>query len=371
MTITEERYASVAAAFRSGAQSYGAFGAPLYSALCLAGAEDREIVELATHAQLGAQPVFHLLTAVHYLILGNPDDPLARYFASLAAEPLPAQEAWPSFRHFCRTRRDQIIETLSNTTVQTTFADRCATILAPIAWVANAVGEPLHLIEIGCSAGVLLTFDRYAYEFEGHGRFGAADARLTFSASIKGDPPLRIPQIASRTGLDLRPLDARKPEERRWLIAQIFPEYRRQREQLDVALDVVAATDLRMLKGDALETLPGLVDETDDPICIFHSVCLSYWTEQARAELDTMLTSAAGNGRTIYRVGSEPSARFSAWNKGHDRTQNEKPPPSGEITMTRYAGGEMDSQIVATNGVGRPMEWTGWTDSLSDVQTRR
>ncbi len=31
----------------------------------------------------------------------------------------------------------------------------------------------------------------------------------------------------------------------------------------------------------------------------------------------------------------------------------------------------MDNQIVATNGVGRPIEWTGWTDSLSDFQTRR
>ncbi len=302
MTITEERYASVAAAFRSGAKSYGAFGAPLYSALCLAGAEDREIVELATHAQPGAQPVFHLLTAVHYLVLGNPDDPLARYFPTLAAEPLPAQEAWPDFKLFCRTRRGEILETLANTTVQTTFADRCATILAPIAWVANAAGEPLHLIEIGCSAGVLLTFDRYAYEFEGRARFGAADAPLTFSSSIKGDPPLRIPRIASRTGLDLRPLDARKPEERRWLIAQIFPEYLHQREQLDVALDAVAETDIRMVKGDALETLPGLLTEMDDPICVFHSVCLSYWTEQARAELDAMLARASGNGRTIHRV---------------------------------------------------------------------
>lgn len=362
MTIHEERYASVEAAFRTGAQSYGAFGAPLYSALCAGGAEDPDIIELATHAQLGAQPVFHLLTAIHYLVLASPDDPLARYFPTITAEPLPAGEAWSAFKHFCREMRSEIIETLSNTTVQTTFADRCATILPAITWVADAIGEPLNLIEIGCSAGVLLTLDKYAYVYDGHARIGAADAPLTFSTAILGNPPLRIPQIASRTGLDLRPLDARKPEERRWLIAQIFPEYRQQREQLEVALDVVAATEIRMLKGDALMTLPGVLAGTGDPVCIYHSICLSYWTAAARAELDALLADASRGGRAIYRVGSEPSARFSAWNKGHDRAQGEKPPPSGEITITRYAGGEMEGRIVATNGMGLPFEWLGWAD---------
>jgi hypothetical protein len=288
---------------------------------------------------------------------------LARYFPTLAAEPLPAQEAWPAFQDFCRARRDEIIATLSNTTVQTTFADRCATILPAITWVADAIGEPLNLIEIGCSAGVLLTLDKYAYAYEGHAPIGAKDAPLTFSTAILGNPPLRIPQIASRTGLDLRPLDARKADERRWLIAQIFPEYREQREQLDVALDVVAATDIRMVRGDALETLSGVLAASDDSVCIFHSICLSYWTAEAKAELDALLSSASLGGRTIYRVGSEPSARFSAWNKGNNRAQGEKPPASGEITIVRYAGGEMEGRIVATNGIGLPFAWLGWTAS--------
>ncbi len=103
MTTTDEKLASVAAAFRTGAQSYGSFGAALYSALCAAGAQDREVIELAAHAQPGAQPVFHLLTAVHYHVLGNPDDPLARYFptsgpgsaaASVKPGPISSASAW-------------------------------------------------------------------------------------------------------------------------------------------------------------------------------------------------------------------------------------------------------------------------------------
>jgi len=359
MTFVPERLESVAAAFRAGAESYGKFGATLYSALCAGGADDPDIVELAAHAQAGAQPVFHLLTVIHYLVLGNPTDPLGRYFATLNDPPLPAQEAWPDFVRFCRERRGEIVETLANTTVQTTFADRCSTMVPLFALVANEVGEPLNLIEIGCSAGVLLTFDRYAYAYKGHDRFGAADAPLTFTSELIGNPPLRLPRIASRTGLDLHPVNARNPDERRWLIALVFPEFRRQREELAAALEVVAQTDIRLIEGDALDTLPGVLAATPDPVCIFHSVCLSYWTDEARTELDSMLTEA-GRSRIIHRVGSEPSARFSAWNKGHDRSGTSRPPPAGELTVARYAGGAMDRRIVGVTDFGRPTAWLGW-----------
>ena len=359
MTITPERLESVAAAFRAGAESYARFGATLYSALCAGGAEDPEIIALAAHAQAGAQPVFHLLTVIHFLILGAPEHPLGRYFATHIDPPLPPGEAWPDFVRFCRERRDEIVATLARTTVQTTFADRCTTIVPLIASVADQAGEPLHLVEIGCSAGVLLTFDRHAYALERRERFGAADASLTLGGDIIGMPPLRLPRVASRTGLDLHPVDARDPGQRRWLIALVFPEFRKQREELAAALEIVARTDIRMVEGDALDTLPGVLAETPDPICIFHSVCLSYWTQEARAALDALLMETSRN-RLLHRVGSEPSAKFSAWNKGHDRSGSKPPPPSGELTMARYEGGQMDRRIVGTTGFGGPVTWLGW-----------
>ena len=358
-TIPQERRDAVAAAFATGAQSYASFGAPLYAALCAGGAKDPEIIDLATHAQAGAQPVFHLLTAIHFLVLGHPDDPLARYFTTLNDPPLPPTQAWPDFVRFCREHRDEIIATLASTTVQTTFADRCAIIVPPLALVADVIGEPLHLVEIGCSAGVLLTFDRYGYDFKGLGHFGNADATLVLAGNYIGTPPMRIPQIASRTGLDLHPLDARNERDRRWLIALVFPEFARQREELAAALEVVAQTDIRMHQGDALDTLPGILAQTPDPVCIFHSVCLSYWSEEARAALDTMLMGLSKT-RVLYRVGNEPSSRYSAWSKGHDRRPQERPPASGEITVTRYANGEMDSRVVAESNFHEAIRWLGW-----------
>jgi hypothetical protein len=99
--------------------------------------------------------------------------------------------------------------------VQTTYVDRCRAVLAPLCLVADQAGEPLNLVEIGCSAGVLLTFDKYAYELNEAGRIGPADAALTLKGQLFGGPRLRMPAIGARIGLDLHPLDARSEDERR------------------------------------------------------------------------------------------------------------------------------------------------------------
>jgi hypothetical protein len=359
MSLAPERLEVVTAAFRNGAQSYARIGSPLYSALCAGGESDPEVVALAAHAMAGSQPVFHLLASVHHLLMGDPSDPLARFFATLTDDPLPPEEAWPDFARYCREHRDELLDLLANNTVQTTYAERCVNLVAPMAYVADRAGEPLHLIEIGCSAGVLLAFDKYAYEYEGRGRIGATDAPLTLLGRITGDAPLRIPRIASRTGLDIHPVDARSEAERRWLIALTFPEFVEERARLAAALETVAATDIRIVAGNALETLPGALAATPPgPLCIFHSACLYYWDAASKAALDTLLTEASRT-REIYRVGLEASEAFNAWHKGRSGAvpTGEKPPHSGEITVAHYRVGRMDSRVVAHNSVNGPVEW--------------
>lgn len=98
MSIDRERLETVRAAFRNGAQSYARIGSPLYSALCAGGENDDEVVELAAHAMAGSQPVFHLLASVHHLLMADPSDPLARFFATLTDTPLPPVGRGPTSR---------------------------------------------------------------------------------------------------------------------------------------------------------------------------------------------------------------------------------------------------------------------------------
>jgi hypothetical protein len=224
-SVRGERLETVAAAFRAVEQIYRSLGAPLYGALCAGGADDPDIIALASHAQQGAQPI-HLFASVHYLLLRDPDDPLSRYFATLTDQPAAPEQAFPDFARFCARHRDQILPLLKHRTVQTTYVERCRALMPPLSQVAKEAGEPLNLVEIGCSAGVLLAFDQYAYELRGGRRIGRADAPLTLMTEVRGGPPLSIPKIGTRIGLDLHTVNVRSAEERQWLLALSFPEFR-------------------------------------------------------------------------------------------------------------------------------------------------
>ena len=176
-----ERLSMAAAALRAAVPLYGVMETPLYATLCARGASDADIVALVSRGKEGAAPM-HLFSSVHYLLLQDPSDPLSRFFATLTPSPQPPEDAFPEFVRFCREHRDKILQLLDTRTVQTTYVERCRTVMPLLSRVADEAGEPLNLVEIGCSAGVLLTFDEYAYELEQGGRLGAADAPLTLSS---------------------------------------------------------------------------------------------------------------------------------------------------------------------------------------------
>jgi hypothetical protein len=343
-----DRSSAAAASLRAGARLYLVMGTPLYSILCERAADNAELVDLVSLGQEGAAPM-HVFSAVHYLLLRNPSDPLSGFFATLVANPRPPEDAFPEFLRFCTEHRAEILDLLATRTVQTTYAERCRTVLPLLSRVADEAGEPLNLVEIGCSAGVLLTFDKYAYELEHGVRLGAVGAPLTLSLKVVGGPRLRIPRIGSRTGLDLHVVDSGSEEQRRWLLALSFPEHREQQAALAQALNEVARTPMRMIEGDALATLPAALAEAHDPLCVFHSACLMYWPSKAKAALDTLLADASRD-RCIYRVAIEPSERFIAEQKGHSG-EPEAPGQvkriSGEAIITRYRGGVVERLAAA------------------------
>lgn len=351
----------VVAAFRAGEAIYSAQGSPLYAALSKAGAEDPFILELASHAMKAAPPV-HLFTSVHYMLLGGLTDPLARFFPTLSPEPTPPDEAWSDFRRFCDEHHEELRRLLETRPVQMTYVERCRTLLPPMCQVAEQSREPLNIIEIGCSAGVLLTFDHYAYELREGERVGPADAPFLLKGQLSGGPRLFMPRIGTRTGIDLNLIDARSEQDRRWMLATCFPELRDEQARLAQAMDIVVETDIRWLEGDALELIADAVAETPDPVCVYHSACLFYWPHEAKAALDERLCDMSGD-RIIHRIGIEPSERFNNWQTGctgSARNADYSSRPSGEITMTRYHRGDLERQVVALSGANFGSIW--WND---------
>lgn len=351
----------IAAAFRAGERIYAQQGSPLYAALAKAGADDPDILALASKGLAGATPV-HLFTSVHYLLLGGIADPLARFFPTLTADAAPPGQAWPDFHRFCLKHRSELERLLRTRPVQMTYVERCRTLLPAICHVAEQSGEPLNLIEIGCSAGVLLAFDKFAYQYRDGERIGPENAPFILNGRMHGDARLRMPRIGTRCGIDLNVIDPRSPEDRRWMLATCFPELRDEQQHLAGAMDIVAESDIRWLEGDALIHLPQVLAATPDPVCVYHSACLFYWPVEAKAALDAQLR-AASLTRTIYRIGIEPSERFDEWQTGALRSPSdadETAKPSGEINVACYRGGNAESKRVALSDAKFGTVW--WLD---------
>jgi hypothetical protein len=352
---------TVAGAFRASAHVYLQMGSPLFAEFCRGGEHDDEVLSLADFGMEGAKPS-HLFSSVHYLLLGDPGDPLARYFATLSEQPLPPEGAYPHFARFCREHRATLQHLLQTRTVQTTYAERCRALLAPMCEVAREAGQPLNLIEIGCSAGVLLVFDKFVYKLDGQGVIGNPDAAFLLEGELSNGPELFIPQIGSRIGIDLHTIDVRSEEERRWLLALCFPELRAEQQRLAQALDVIAASDVTMLEGDALLNIDQALAATPDPVCVFHSACLFYWPKEAKQALELRLL-AASQTRDVWRISIEPSDTFDEWHKGRigeEEDASQARQRSGEIAITRYRQGTAERRVV-----GRPnadygcIDWFG------------
>lgn len=293
------------------AQGLSAHHSPLYSRLAAGIAADPELLALAGHAASRPEPNL-FLSAVHLLLLGGAQHPVARFYPNLSDGATHRGDPYPPFRSFCLEHADGIREIISTRRVQTNEVRRCALLLPAFGAVAGRTGRPLALVEVGASAGLNLLFDRYTYDY-GEGRT-AGDPRsaVHISCEVRGDVeelplPPRLPAVASRVGLDLNPLDVRDPEPALWLEALIWPEeYAHRAPLLQSAINVVRQDPPKLVRGDALDLLPEVLEvvPAGATACVFHTFTVNQFSEEARRRFGDLLRKHA-NKRDLYRISIE------------------------------------------------------------------
>jgi hypothetical protein len=284
--------------------------APLYGALAGVVADDPDLLTLAATARPG-QPVPNLLfAAVHQLLLaGRTDEPLARFYRSLTPTPAPPDKAPPAFQRFCRDHANAIRIALGARAVNTNEVQRCACLLPAFAQAARA-GSPLHLIEIGASAGLNLRWDRYAYRYDGATRVGPADAGLVLDCEQRGAGPLDLPKpwpaIGRRIGIDPDAIDTGDPADVLWLKALIWPDRWERVQRLHQALAAAAATPIDMIRGDGAALLPGIAAGLPEngTAVVYHSFTLNQFPPAAKAAFARALSELAA-ARPIHLIALE------------------------------------------------------------------
>jgi hypothetical protein len=249
---------------------------PLYQRLTRQCAREPEVLALLLKAPVPDRLPHLLFAAVQYLLLAEGSDPLAAF----DGEPI------SGFRAFCLDHRAAIEELVATRFTQTNEVGRCAALLPCLAAVAAAAHRPLALIEVGCSAGLNLGFDRYRYAYAPGAEVGPADSTVVLRPELRGDgmPALTMPEVRWRRGLDRRPIHVTREDAVRWLRACIWPEQRWRIDLLDRAVAIARRDPAVIVTGDAVDDLPALVAAapSDAAVCVVHTATLMYFAEPAR-----------------------------------------------------------------------------------------
>ncbi|MGC5171556.1 DUF2332 domain-containing protein [Microbacterium sp. DT81.1] len=153
---------------------------------------------------------------------------------------------------------DEVVAECTARSVQTNEPLRCAALLPAL----SLIDGPIALLEVGASAGLCLYPDRYGYRYTGSGGALVLDpvddpSPLVLETALRGDarPPLRMPDVVWRAGIDLQPLDARVARDRAWLRGLVWPGESGREQRIEAALDVAAADPPHLVVGNAPEVL--------------------------------------------------------------------------------------------------------------------
>lgn len=255
--------------------------------------------------------------------------------------------AFADWRRFVLAHADEIVHECTSRRLQTNEPLR----LSPLLPVLSEIDGPIALLEVGASAGLCLYPDRYSYRLvDGAGALRAAldphdgASAVVLESVVEGPlPPLRLPQVVWRAGIDLTPLDAADEKDRRWLQGLIWPGEEGREQRITAALDIAAADPPLLLAGDALERIDELVAlaPADATLVITTPGVLVHIPREARIALVERIRSLPARWITI-----DPPALLDVWESAVDPEEWE-----GFVVA-------LDGRVrAAADPLGRRWEW--------------
>jgi hypothetical protein len=233
--------------------------------------------------------------ALHALARGHLEPALTALYPPA---PLPdAASLWRAARAALERQPQHFREYLA-VAPQTNEVGRSGVLIAGLLQFARHHAVPLHLFEIGASAGLNLYLDRYRYRF-GDASWGDPRAALELAPEWRGDPPavdvgLRV---ASRQGCDLAPIDIASPAERARLLSYVWADQTERLQRVATAIGTALAEPTHIEARDAAEWLEEKLPPVDAARAgarvLFHSVFWNYLPASTQRRIETQIALCA------------------------------------------------------------------------------
>jgi len=295
------------------------FGSPFTAALLEALAADVTalgptaaiLADVPELRRADAMPL-RIAGAVHALVLSGRDPELAaQYPASRRAWDM--GEVFPLVQAAFEREPTWFADFLAHP--PQTNETRRAIALLPAFALAAAQGGPLHMLEIGASAGLNMSWDQFAYRTREWAWGRTTEDKPLIDTEWRGPAPnLRLKlDIAGRAGCDRHPLDVRDPEQVLRLRSYVWADQPERLKRFDCAVGLAIANDVRVETADAGDWLRRrLVGRLPEGVTIlYHSIAWQYFSPETKSALFSVIERTAAI--------AEPTRRFAWVRFEHDR----------------------------------------------------
>jgi hypothetical protein len=346
--------AEITAHFREQGMFCRTLGSPFMGALCEMMARDIEEDGPVADLVLGwpgnpRRDALSLRVAgfLHHSVLTGAAAELARVYPGRDADWTMAR-IWPIARDWL-TANHAAAQAFLISPPQTNEVRRSIALLPGFLKLAALYPGPMHLLELGASAGLNQNWDRFSYQTASWARAGSSSVRI--DTDWNGPPPEHLDaevRIASRAACDQSPIDIRDPAQALRLKSYVWPDQAERLARLDAAIALARDTGVIVDTADAADWLASKLAARPATALtvIYHSVFLQYPPAEVRRALLEM-TVAAGAAATPERplawLCFEPGAYF----QGPDQVGIN---PNDFITYLRVWPGGEERRLLRSDG---------------------
>lgn len=237
-----------------------------------------------------------LAGALHYAVLSGAAPDLAAVYPSGAMD-WDMQQVWPVAKAWFAEHAAQVRDFIKSPP-QTNETRRSIILLPGFLNLAARFEQPLHLLELGASAGLNQNWDKFNYQTETWQRDGASD--VTIQTDWRAPVPDHLDaelEIASRAACDLSPIDLTDPDQVRRLKCYTWADQPERLNRLDAAISLAQDSGTQVEAADALDWLKHrLANRPKTGVTVvYHSVFLIYPPREIIAEIMQAIRTAGAD----------------------------------------------------------------------------